>query len=857
MPVRVAINVCSNFTIDEIRQLMNVPANIRNVSVISHVGHGKSTVANHLASSAGIVVKDEVHEMNIKDGAVDEQQSARTTKPTATPIYFEISKEDEEIVKPDTQGTRCLINLIDSPGHADLSSEVTAALRITDGALVVIDCLEGVCVQTENVLRQALAERVKPAIVISKMDKALLGTPIEKESLYQNLHRTIESCNTIISAYHNASFGDVRVSPAQGTVAFASGLHGWAFTLRQFTDLYAERFGVDKTKMMDKLWGDNYFNSATKKWTTKGKTDDGEDLERGFSMFVLDPLYKLFNAIMTSKQDKALVMLDKLGVGLSAEEKALKDEALLDIAMRKFLPADEALLKMIVIDLPSPATAQRYRIGALYEGPMDDESAIGMCNCDPNGPLVLYVSRLVPNSDGTRFYAFGRVFSGRVTSGAKVRIQGPDYLPGRKTDLFIKSIQQTALMMGTHVQPIEDIPAGNIVGITGIDQFLLKSGTLTSSETSHNIKAMKFSFSPIVQLAVEVKNAEDLPKLVQGLKRLSRSDPGVQAWITETGEHVIAGAGELHLDISFKDLEGFAGVPLKRGNSTFAYRETVQARSSITALSKSQNKHNRLFFVALPLEDKLVREIEAGKISSRADWKARARVLADEHGWEITDGRKIWCFGPDTTGPNLLVDQTKGVQYLNEIKDSCIAAFQWATKEGVCAEENMRGVRFNILDVTMMSDAIHRGGGQIIPTCRRVCYAACLLATPGLQEPVYLAEIQCPEDSLNNVHSLLERRRGQVFSEERHTSYALGVSTVTVKAYLPVAESLGFTANLHEKTQARAAAQSIFDHYALMDGSPLDQDSPVGKIVVDIRVRKGLKPEVPPLDQYYDNNYAT
>ena len=131
------------------------------------------------------------------------------------------------------------------------------------------------------------------------------------------------------------------------------------------------------------------------------------------------------------------------------------------------------------------------------------------------------------------------------------------------------------------------------------------------------------------------------------------------------------------------------------------YRESVKAESSIVALSKSQNKHNRLYVKALPLDEELTKAIEAGKVNSRDDFKLRARVLADEYGWDVTDARKIWAFGPDTTGPNLLVDVTKGVQYLNEIKDSCIAALQWATKEGVCAEENMRGVRFNVLDVTV------------------------------------------------------------------------------------------------------------------------------------------------------------
>jgi elongation factor 2 len=161
--------------------------------------------------------------------------------------------------------------------------------------------------------------------------------------------------------------------------------------------------------------------------------------------------------------------------------------------MKKFLPAGDSLLEMIVLNLPSPETAQRYRVETLYEGPLDDESAIAIRDCDPKGPLMLYVSKMVPTSDKGRFYAFGRVFSGTVRAGPKIRIQGPNYLPGSKNDLAIKSIQRTVLMMGRAVEQIEDCPAGNIIGLVGVDQFLLKSGTLTTSETAHNLKVMKVS----------------------------------------------------------------------------------------------------------------------------------------------------------------------------------------------------------------------------------------------------------------------------------------------------------------------------------------------------------------------------
>ena len=446
-----------------------------------------------------------------------------------------------------------MINLIDSPGHVDFSSEVTAALRVTDGALVVVDCIEGVCVQTETVLRQALTERIKPVLVINKVDRALLELQVQKEDLYQSFQRTIETVNVIISTYHDAALGDVQVYPDKGTVAFASGLHGWGFTLRQFAGRYSKKFGVPKDKLIAKLWGDNFFNPATRKWSAKSADADGKPLERAFNMFVLDPIFKVFDAVMKHKKDQVETMCEKLEIKLTPEEKEISDaKALLKTIMRKFLPAGEALLEMIVIHLPSPATAQRYRVETLYEGPMDDESAIGIRDCDPKGPLVLYVSKMVPTSDKGRFYAFGRVFSGTVRAGPKIRIQGPNYVPGKKDDLFVKSVQRTVLMMGRYIEPIEDCPAGNIIGLVGIDQFLLKSGTLTTSETAHNMRVMKFSVSPVVQVAVEVKNAADLPKLVEGLKRLSKSDPCVQAWIAETGEHIVAGAGELHLEICLK-----------------------------------------------------------------------------------------------------------------------------------------------------------------------------------------------------------------------------------------------------------------------------------------------------------------
>merc|ERR1712176_1089983 len=207
-----------------------------------------------------------------------------------------------------------------------------------------------------------------------------------------------------------------------------------------------------------------------------------------------------------------------------------------------------------------------------------------------------------------------------------------------------------------------------------------------------------------------------------------------------------------------------------------------------------------------PLEEGLPEAIDEGHVGPRDEPKARGRYLAEKYEWDKDIGaRKIWCFGPDTTGPNMVIDMTEGVQYLNEIKDSVVAAHQWATKDGPLAEENMRGIAFEIEDVVLHADAIHRGGGQIIPTTRRVMYAAELNAGPKLMEPVYLVEIQCPENAIGGVYSVLNQKRG-----------------------------------------------IVFDHWEMMTSDPHDEGSKSNEICLEARKRKGLKEILPTTKDYED-----
>ncbi|NP_001083165.1 uncharacterized protein LOC398780 [Xenopus laevis] len=337
-----------NFTVDQIRTIMDKKSNIRNMSVIAHVDHGKSTLTDSLVCKAGIIASARAGETRFTDTRKDEQERCITIKSTAISLYYELSENDLAFIKQCKEGAGFLINLIDSPGHVDFSSEVTAALRVTDGALVVVDCVSGVCVQTETVLRQAIAERIKPVLMMNKMDRALLELQLEPEELYLTFQRIVENVNVIISTYgegESGPMGNIMIDPVIGTVGFGSGLHGWAFTLKQFAEMYVAKFASkgDKTKvnpadrakkvedMMKKLWGDKYFDPSTGKFSKTATNADGKKLPRTFSQLILDPIFKVFDAIMNFKKEETAKLIEKLDIKLDTEDREKEGKPLLKV----------------------------------------------------------------------------------------------------------------------------------------------------------------------------------------------------------------------------------------------------------------------------------------------------------------------------------------------------------------------------------------------------------------------------------------------------------------------------------------------------------------------------------------------
>jgi elongation factor 2 len=324
-------------------------------------------------------------------------------------------------------------------------------------------------------LRQALGEKIKPVLMVNKIDRGILELQVNGEEMYQQFIKVVENVNVIVATYEADDMGEAQqIDPVMGTAAFGSALFGWAFTCTAFAKVYAKKFGIDRDKMQAKLWGENFFDQKAKKWKTDSKADDGSELKRTFVQFMMEPVIRLCRATMNGEMDKVDKMIGTLGIELKSAERDLQGKHLMKNVFQKWINAAEALLEMIILKLPSPVKAQKYRAAYLYEGPTDDATYKSIYNCDRDGPLAVFISKMIPTNDKGRFYAFGRVFSGTVASGQKVRIQGPNYVPGSKNDLNIKNVQRTVIMMGGKIEAVPEVPCGNTVALVGIDQYLMK-----------------------------------------------------------------------------------------------------------------------------------------------------------------------------------------------------------------------------------------------------------------------------------------------------------------------------------------------------------------------------------------------
>lgn len=835
-----------DLSIQKIEQLMHNQRNIRNISVIAHVDHGKSTLTDTLIVKAKIAAQDS-STGRYMDTREDEQERGITIKSNGISLHYDADENllKKYLKKDSFNSTEHQVNLIDSPGHVDFSSEVTAALRITDGAIVVVDCVDGICVQTETVLRQAIGEMIKPTLVLNKLDRPLIELSAPIEELALTLRQRIDDFNhkldELVSVHSDAEFKLKPLDPVFGNVSFCSGLQGWGFTLRHFAKFYLKKFNMEnredgENQIAKLLWAPQVSYSSDDCWDPNGKLVKSPNAKRTFFIvFVLRPIYKVMEMCSKGKTTEIKEYLANYNIDLSGVDMnpGLSFKHLFRNVMRAWLPAADTLFQQIILTLPSPVEAQKYRAKLLYTGEEDEcYHAIKNADFSENAPLMMFISKMVPFTDN-RFIALGRVFSGSVQAGMKVRIQGPDYLPGSNNDLSIKPIQRVVVCMGRTFKDVSSCPAGNIIGLVGIDQTLKKTGTITTHEKAFNIRSMKFSVSPVVKYAVKPKNPVDLPKLKEGLLKLAKSDPLCVVSCMESGELTVAGAGELHLEICLKDLSEYAQCGILVDEPMVSYLEGVNSHYG-PEMSKSSNKHNRIYMTVEPIEGELLENLENGKLVIK-DVKERSMKFK-----EILDCKEDWVkklmfYGPLDAGPNIMVDETKGVAHLHEIKDHLRAAFQILTDSGPLIGEPLRGVRFNLTDCVLHADAIHRTSPQILPPALQVCSGLILAADPILYEPIFKIEVSVTNDHVGTVNGVLSSRRGMMTNMT-----AEGNLRSVIVGTLPVRESFGFNNFLMEKTKGKASTTLSFSHYEKLPGSMSDVNSLMYQTVTKLREKKKM-----------------
>ncbi|XP_077988979.1 elongation factor-like GTPase 1 [Glandiceps talaboti] len=707
-----------------IATLQHNPANIRNICILAHVDHGKTTIADALIASNGIISQRLAGKLRYMDSRQDEQMRGITMKSSAISLHYKNDNSDY------------LINLIDSPGHVDFSSEVSTAVRLCDGALVVVDVVEGVSPQTHVVLRQAWLENIKPVLVLNKIDRLITELKESPMEAHLHLQQILEQVNAVTGTLFASdvmeksanksngveesiqpSLGEDQVydwsagleetddsnlyfSPDQGNVIFASAIDGWGFSISHFADMYASKLGIKADILRKTLWGDFYLNSKTKRIMKGAQSKAKKPL---FVQFVLENVWSVYETVLERRdREKIEKIVKSLNLKITARDARHTDSRVhLQAILSQWIPLSKAVLSMVADKLPSPLEISEERVeklmcsagrrfDSLPQQTQDLKKDFLACDASAEKPTIIYISKMftveakalpqnrqrpltreeiqerreqarlrhseklaaiatednqqktsedvgatgqqmtTSNSDsevtkkengsddfGESFIAFARIFSGTVKKGQKLLILGPKHDPskalvqgasaisGETVDkmegskhISVADIDEVYLLMGKELENMDEIPAGNILGIAGLEDHVLKSATASSTVSCPAFTELTFEAAAIVRVAVEPKHPADMPSLVKGLKLLNQADPSVETLIQETGEHVVIAAGEVHLERCLDDLrDRFAKIEISVSAPIVPFRETIIPPPKIDMVNEMIDCENQVQLV--------------------------------------------------------------------------------------------------------------------------------------------------------------------------------------------------------------------------------------------------------------------
>ncbi len=845
------------FSRDFMTDLMNFPEQIRNIAFAGHLHHGKTALMDMLV----LQTHDINDRLEKKTGRRrDEQLRYTDVHVLERERGISIKSSPMSLILQGTRGKSHLLNILDTPGHVNFVDEVAASLRLVDGVVLVVDVVEGVQINTEQIIKYAVLEDLPLTLVVNKMDRLILELKLPPSDAYFKLKHVIEEVNTVIENALPGQGEKRRLSPEKGNVAFASSSMGWCFTLPSFAKMYAESYpDINARELSVRLWGDIFFNPKRRSFTRKG-TEEGS--KRTFVKFVLEPIYKLYSHTIGESPEDLKATLATLGIQLKPSQYKTDAKDLLKMVCEQFFGGPEGLVDMIVEHVPSPLEGAKKKLDRYYTGPRDTQISSYIERCDQDGPLVVQVTKLFNTADATGFYSFGRVMSGIAKAGQQVRVLGENYTIDDEEDMTLATISDTWIASSRYNIPTSGVPAGNWVLLSGVDNSIVKTATIVSTRFPENedpyiFKPLKHFTESVFKVAVEPINPSELPKMLDGLRKVNKSYPLITTKVEESGEHVILGTGELYMDCVLHDLRRlYSEMELKVSDPVTRFCETVVETSAIMCYALTPNKKNKITMVAEPLDDGIAQDIESGKVSIRDPIRKVGQFFEENYDWDKLASRSIWAFGPDETGPNILQDDTLPSQIakkqVNTVRDTLRQGFSWGTREGPLCEEPIRNTRFKLTDLSLAADSISRGSGQIIPTARRTIYSSFLTASPRLLEPLYSVSMTGPADAVSALHTVLSRRRGHVLSD----GPIAGTPLYAVKGLIPVIDSFGFETDVRIHTQGQAMLALVFERWEVVPGDPLDRSVRVRPLemasaqqtardfVLKTRRRKGLSEDV-------------
>jgi elongation factor 2 len=705
----------------EILRLMEKKENIRNIGIVAHIDHGKTTMTDSLLVEAGLLSPQIAGKARALDYLEEEQKRGITIKTANISLLHEMG------------GTPYIVNLIDTPGHVDFTGKVTRALRAIDGAVVVVDAVEEVMVQTETVTRQALEERVKPVLFINKVDRLIKELKLSADEIQNKFIRIISNFNNLIEIYGEPEFKDKwKADPAKETVAFGSALHKWGFTLN-----IAQQKGMKINEILDAY-----------------------------------------------KEDKSQML-------------------------QKMIPLHKAILDMVVRTIPSPAEAQKYRIPKIWKGEINSETGQAMVNCDDSGPTIMCLT-MVQKDPNKGLIATGRVFSGSVKEGDEV------YLVNADEEC---TVQEVSIHMGAFREVADKITAGNIATLLGLELVRVDETLIDAVHRKGMIpfERIKYVSEPVITIAVEPKNPSDLPQLLEAMNRLSIEDPNLYTNVNkETGEYLLSGMGELHLEIAVKFLRNFAGeIEITTSSPIVIYRESINEKS-IIATAKSPNKQNKFVVQVEPLEERFKELIEKGELT-----EIGKIVALDEH-------------------RNILVDSRGVRKHPLEVKESIVLGFRSACKAGPLCGEPIRDVKAKLIGVQLHENPAYREPVEIMNGTRRAILGSILTAKPLLLEPIYKIGVCVSTQWIGECLNIITRKRGRILASEQKGML------IMINGYIPVAETFGLAAEIRSATSGHAFWQSTFDHWEKVP------ENVAAEVIKEIRKRRGFPLKIPSADRFID-----